>query len=92
MSRGPCIAVCLFDCRTGWCLGCGRSLDEGQAWRDLGPEALAAVTGDLPRRLAVLESLGRPTGIAASTAEANGDVMTRAAYKVSLRIKAQLES
>lgn len=90
--RSPCIAVCLFDCRTGWCLGCGRSLEEGQAWRDLNPDALAAVTRDLPRRLAILKTLGRPTGLDARAAEANGDVMTRAAYKVSLRMKAQLES
>ena len=28
----PCINVCRLDRRTGWCEGCGRSMDEISRW------------------------------------------------------------
>ena len=28
----PCIKVCAVDGKTGWCLGCGRSLKEISQW------------------------------------------------------------
>lgn len=28
----PCTGVCRLDARSGWCVGCGRSLDEIAAW------------------------------------------------------------
>lgn len=30
--ESPCIRVCTVDARTGWCLGCWRTLDEISHW------------------------------------------------------------
>jgi predicted Fe-S protein YdhL (DUF1289 family) len=34
--QSPCIGVCSMDDSTGFCLGCYRTMDEIQQWRDLG--------------------------------------------------------
>ncbi|WP_186208161.1 DUF1289 domain-containing protein [Burkholderia gladioli] len=31
----PCTAICRIEPATGWCAGCGRTLEEIAAWRDL---------------------------------------------------------
>ncbi|WP_124093468.1 DUF1289 domain-containing protein [Burkholderia gladioli] len=31
----PCTAICRIEPATGWCVGCGRTLEEIAAWRDL---------------------------------------------------------
>jgi uncharacterized protein len=46
----PCIAVCEFDGRTGWCLGCGRTIPEIREWRKLTPYRRTALLRELPRR------------------------------------------
>ena len=28
----PCVNICVIDDGTGWCLGCGRTLDEIAGW------------------------------------------------------------
>jgi len=28
----PCVALCVLDAATGWCRGCGRTIDEIMAW------------------------------------------------------------
>ena len=33
----PCIDVCKFDGKTGWCIGCGRTLEEARQWRSMPP-------------------------------------------------------
>lgn len=48
----PCIQVCRFDGRTGWCVGCARTAPEIQAWRKLTPYRKAELSRELPRRLA----------------------------------------
>jgi predicted Fe-S protein YdhL (DUF1289 family) len=47
----PCISVCRFDGRTGWCLGCGRTVPEIRAWRKLTPYRRTALLRELPRRV-----------------------------------------
>src|SRR5436305_653690 len=47
----PCISVCRFDGKTGWCLGCGRAVPEIRAWRSLTPFRRKALARELPRRL-----------------------------------------
>jgi hypothetical protein len=47
----PCISVCRFDGRTGWCFGCGRTIPEIRAWRSLTPYRRTALARDLPRRV-----------------------------------------
>lgn len=52
--KSPCIDVCRFDRPTGWCIGCGRTLDECRKWRRASPGALKALSAELPRRMAKL--------------------------------------
>ncbi|WP_262271674.1 DUF1289 domain-containing protein [Microvirga yunnanensis] len=47
----PCISVCEFDRRTGWCLGCGRTIPEIREWRNLTPYRRTALLRELPRRV-----------------------------------------
>ena len=47
----PCISVCEFDGRTGWCLGCGRTVPEIRAWRKMTPYRRTALARELPRRV-----------------------------------------
>ncbi|HWH82797.1 MAG TPA: DUF1289 domain-containing protein [Burkholderiaceae bacterium] len=39
----PCNQVCRIDARTGWCEGCGRTLDEIAAWGTMDDAAKRAV-------------------------------------------------
>jgi len=43
----PCVKVCSIDATTGWCLGCGRSMEEIARWSSLGS----------PLRLTILATL-----------------------------------
>lgn len=52
--KSPCVDVCRFDGRTGWCVACGRTLAEARAWRKAPRPKLMAITAELPRRLAKL--------------------------------------
>ncbi|MCJ2020051.1 MULTISPECIES: DUF1289 domain-containing protein [unclassified Methylobacterium] len=47
----PCISVCQFDGRTGWCLGCGRTIPEARAWRKMTPFRRTSLMRELPRRV-----------------------------------------
>jgi hypothetical protein len=47
----PCTSVCQFDGRTGWCLGCGRTVLEIRAWRKMTPFRRMALARELPRRI-----------------------------------------
>jgi predicted Fe-S protein YdhL (DUF1289 family) len=47
----PCISVCEFDGRTGWCLGCGRTIPEIREWRKLTPYRRTTLLRELPRRV-----------------------------------------
>ncbi|MDP9046300.1 MAG: DUF1289 domain-containing protein [Pseudomonadota bacterium] len=46
----PCTNVCSLDARSGWCLGCRRSLDEIAAWSRLTDAEKRAVWDALPTR------------------------------------------
>lgn len=47
----PCIGVCRWDGRTGWCVGCGRTVPEIKGWRKLSPYRRSALLRELPRRV-----------------------------------------
>lgn len=49
--RSPCIENCVFDGRTGWCRGCGRTKAECRQWKKAQPHEQRKVSADLPRRL-----------------------------------------
>jgi predicted Fe-S protein YdhL (DUF1289 family) len=47
----PCINVCTIDERSGFCLGCRRTLEEVAAWARLSEEErLRIMREELPRR------------------------------------------
>lgn len=46
----PCVGICRLDERTGWCAGCGRTVEELTLWRDLDGPARARVWALLPER------------------------------------------
>jgi hypothetical protein len=53
--ESPCTKVCAIDPATGWCRGCGRTLDEIAAWTSATEAAQRAIVERLPARLAKLE-------------------------------------
>lgn len=55
----PCIKVCAIDGRTGFCLGCGRTMAEIGNWVKLGPDGRKEVTKSLPERMQTLSELGK---------------------------------
>ena len=67
-TNDPCISVCQFDGRTGWCLGCGRTIPEIREWRKLTPYRRTALARELPRRVQQVqkEGLRTPTAIGRS--------------------------
>lgn len=46
----PCINVCTLDARTGWCVGCQRTIDEIATWGSLDDDGKRAVLAKLPTR------------------------------------------
>ena len=46
----PCVNVCRMDERSGWCVGCWRTLDEIAAWSRLGNDERRALWQQLPAR------------------------------------------
>jgi hypothetical protein len=53
----PCNDVCQLDRASGWCLGCGRTGAEIQAWPRLTEEERERLMAMMPARL---EALGLP--------------------------------
>ncbi|MGK6356117.1 DUF1289 domain-containing protein [Sphingomonas sp. DT-207] len=47
----PCIDVCRIDPGTGWCIGCGRTIDEIVRWGATDPEDRRRVMAELPERM-----------------------------------------
>lgn len=59
----PCIKVCAVDGKTGWCIGCGRSIKEITDWVKMGPEGRDSVMADVCKRMETLRAKGK-TGLA----------------------------
>jgi uncharacterized protein len=53
--ESPCVNICSIDPDTGWCVGCGRTLDEIARWGGTDDADRAAVMAVLPERMAALE-------------------------------------
>ena len=56
--RSPCINICRIDDATGWCVGCGRTLDEIARWGGTSDADRDAVMAALPERMAMLSRGG----------------------------------
>ncbi|PRD41512.1 DUF1289 domain-containing protein [Phyllobacterium phragmitis] len=55
MIESPCILVCSIDANTGYCFGCGRTIDEIGAWTMMTPERRREISTKLPARLETME-------------------------------------
>ncbi|MGC2825210.1 MAG: DUF1289 domain-containing protein [Pseudolabrys sp.] len=51
MIETPCVKVCTLDARRGFCLGCGRTIDEIARWATMNASERTRVIGELPARL-----------------------------------------
>lgn len=56
VAKSPCIDLCVFDTKTGWCEGCGRTRGETQSWSKLSPYHRKATERALPARLKALKT------------------------------------
>jgi len=50
----PCVNICVIDDGAGWCVGCGRTLDEIAGWSSGNPAWRRDVMMMLPERMRVL--------------------------------------
>jgi predicted Fe-S protein YdhL (DUF1289 family) len=50
MSETPCVKVCTLDARQGFCLGCGRTIDEIARWASMSAAERSRVMNELPER------------------------------------------
>jgi hypothetical protein len=56
MIESPCNKICTLDARSGFCLGCGRTVDEIARWTAMSAAERARVMAELPARLAASQS------------------------------------
>jgi predicted Fe-S protein YdhL (DUF1289 family) len=47
----PCVSICRMNPDSGWCEGCGRTIDEIARWSSMSDDARRAVWAQLARRL-----------------------------------------
>ncbi|MBU1334423.1 MAG: DUF1289 domain-containing protein [Alphaproteobacteria bacterium] len=50
----PCMPICEFDGRSGWCAGCGVTVAELRSWKKLTPYKRGELLRLLPRRVSQL--------------------------------------
>jgi predicted Fe-S protein YdhL (DUF1289 family) len=55
LLESPCNRVCVVHPTAGFCIGCGRSLDEIGRWIGLNNAERSRITAQLPARLAALD-------------------------------------
>jgi predicted Fe-S protein YdhL (DUF1289 family) len=48
--KSPCVSLCRFDGRTGFCTACLRTLEEARAWKKIGDPARHRIINDRRRR------------------------------------------
>jgi predicted Fe-S protein YdhL (DUF1289 family) len=56
--KRPCVSVCRFDGRTGWCLACARTLGECREWKKSPRPRQMAINQQLPARRKKLAERG----------------------------------
>lgn len=50
MTPSPCTRICTLDERTGWCLGCGRTIGEIMEWGQASDKRRREILALLPGR------------------------------------------
>lgn len=53
-AASPCVKTCTIDAASGWCRGCGRTLDEIAGWGGADTITRRTILAWLPERMAVL--------------------------------------
>jgi len=57
--RSPCTNICRIDDASGWCVGCGRTINEIVRWGGTDDPDRAAVMAELPARMAAIRASRR---------------------------------
>ncbi|MCA3862501.1 MAG: DUF1289 domain-containing protein [Burkholderia sp.] len=52
--KSPCVEVCAFDGRTGYCVACLRTRDEARGWKKMTDHRRQQIVNDRTRRQAKL--------------------------------------
>ena len=52
--KSPCIDICDFSGQNGWCLGCGRTLNECDKWKKLRPYDIKIIQKQLEKRRSLI--------------------------------------
>ena len=52
--ESPCVGLCRFDGRTGYCTACLRTLEEARTWKKIGDPKRHRIINDRERRTAKL--------------------------------------
>ncbi|RQR63241.1 DUF1289 domain-containing protein [Burkholderia sp. Bp9002] len=60
--KSPCIDICSFDGRTGFCIGCLRTLEEARTWKKMTDHRRHQIVNDRARRQAKLGRGAPPDG------------------------------
>ena len=55
-QKSPCVDVCKFTGRNGWCIGCGRTREECQKWKKLKPFDIKILQKQLKKRMLLIEN------------------------------------
>ena len=50
-NNSPCVDVCKFSGKNGWCLGCGRTREECKKWKSMKPYAKMLLFKELKKRI-----------------------------------------
>jgi len=50
MIETPCVKICTVDARQGFCLGCGRTIDEIARWGSMSAAERSRIMNELPER------------------------------------------
>ena len=53
-AASPCVNTCRLDPATGWCVGCGRTIEEIAGWSAKPVEERRAIRAKLPVRITAL--------------------------------------
>jgi predicted Fe-S protein YdhL (DUF1289 family) len=59
MVKSPCIDICRFEGRTGFCFGCLRTFEEARKWDRLTDHKRHAILNERARREIKLAAIGQ---------------------------------
>ncbi|WP_460752299.1 DUF1289 domain-containing protein [Marinomonas epiphytica] len=55
-QKSPCINLCEFSGPKGWCIGCARTRQECQQWKNMKPYDRSKVEKELRKRLSHMKN------------------------------------